>query len=872
MPSDEEKTAGDGASQISYQVDHTPAGIFLVEVRSSEKTQIFELPPVETKYDLVFSIIDALVSRSLHHEFDWKAPDFVTQCLKRAFVCLVPKTEPITEEHKKDLPTNTNDFVTEHFDICKCFLDADKSHGVTFKNKLEFLGISDNCYYNLTYASDDSDTPSEISDDEPGLNEHQRCAGITKFDRFFGSKSKKTPEMPSKTFSLDFLFSEETSEARQKIKEDEDFFNEAFSSITLDKPRADLAEDGALLKNEKRATQTHFLVPGFRGINYMASRFSKEARQTWRRKDLQEKKTRAGVFSEAILQTRVDFYRDVDKIPEIFDQEAALYQSLVENAEALETSLSALKENSLVLAVGLSGGKYIRLFGNLLHAIQHVYTNGIIKAQRYLRHVMIGDDENIDLPLDLPNAYNPFVSESEEPYHALKYLFGLKSLYEPAALKPRYNQLGKPSFPYVGEILITLRGMNVVAGHHERHLLREFNGKTHVAPGREIGPELEATGFAWIPESQVKYCEVLKFPDFSGKYKSAYQAKFGLSKSLFNVIKVQLKKTTPGDNNRRDVERTLIEWLCCYHTVRLMKKAIDLADTSTLRFLKSDHTLTSDTPGSQMKTNDKDAVAFRDELALKLKEDVTDSNLIFKKKLAGKSNLKLYDISEEMIKSAGKSLGKSVAEIQGYIDSEDKLRTPFSKPRQARTPLKSMSDEKARPARYSYSPLRHSALFKEKEEAFPKHPGLELTTVPGDGSCLFHANALCLNCGQQDLRNLAADYMENNLESFIPYFEGSAEKLAAHIGLIKSTNECGDDPDISALAFSLNRTIVVIQSDKTSHFYNKEDGVVEPIFLYYTLPEDELCVGHYDALKILEGYSAVDIYAELFPGEAPALN
>lgn len=131
--------------------------------------------------------------------------------------------------------------------------------------------------------------------------------------------------------------------------------------------------------------------------------------------------------------------------------------------------------------------------------------------------------------------------------------------------------------------------------------------------------------------------------------------------------------------------------------------------------------------------------------------------------------------------------------------------------------------------------------------------GLKYKKIDPDGNCLFSSVDEYVNRGQQALRNIAADYIENHQDlQGIEYLElRPGQTLQQYLQALRA-NAWGGRVEICALMRILNRPIVVITNiDNRAVFYNKRDCEAyrnEPIFIYYN------GVDHYDSLQLTKGF------------------
>lgn len=669
-------------SYSHYQIifDEEKGEIYLSGFDFSKQVwvKLIDLPKTETLYKLIFSIVDNICVHTRQANFSFES-DEQAFYFRVAFYCLVRKINPIEKEHEKYLDKFTYEFGIKEFDLVKRFLDVSKGGSSTkgknkvsrFQQKCEFLGIQDKKLNILeNYESDDSDEEIVFPEKDQQFSAKQFQAGIKTFLKKDLKKSTDTKnyyQLPIVSLS-------------ESVHQDLALINHVLkTSLDPKVPRLKFDKAGHLIHQDK-AIKTLFAVPSFRGINHM-HRFSDEVRRIRRTKKFQTQITGQSYFSESVLMDQFDFYQDAETTSKL-GQDDNLLKLLKDKAETLEQQLLNLKQQDFVLVHNLSGGKN-HFFSNLLHALQHVYSNGIVKLQRLQRFLI----ENTNISLQLLNAYNPFVSESETPYHAMRYACGLKSLYENAARRPCYHKDGKPTFPYIGEVSISLRTVQTIMGQYERNVLRQLSGVTTIKPSYEIAPELEATGFAWIPGDELVFSEVIKCPNFRSAYKTHYAEKFGLNKTLFEKFKFAIINAA-NDEERLQVEQNVLEWLCHYKSVDLMNKAIELAKQRgyELIFSASDFGLTDSLPHRDAVCIDNGRQIMLEKLADHLYQNISDQKVFLKEKLTS-NNVSFYVVDEGEIKKALKDLGYSDVEINQFLLQEDILRTPPSIEKKSRSSL-----------------------------------------------------------------------------------------------------------------------------------------------------------------------------------------
>ncbi|MCE3237457.1 MAG: hypothetical protein K0R24_438 [Gammaproteobacteria bacterium] len=699
----------------SYRIRVAPAGIFLESFESEKEWRILrKLPSVETKYRLIYALLDGLINRSLAYNFpednlSFFIKDKYAAHLRIALSVLVPY---LSIDH---LPESSclrgavepvYKFTIDKFNLLKQYLDQFGSKQGKLENKYQLLSIEEDEFFELTEYISDTDSeaeltcPLEVNGENDSLEEIRRQAGYERFIKYLEGRLKNCPKKIYKIPSIAL--------PENVIK----FANH----FLVRKARSDLIEydvfdsegkildvDGNLLFSKP------IFIPGFRGINHMPGRFSDEVRRLLRKSEIQLAKRETAYFSEAVLKGHLDFYQDVELLKQTYEKDSEVYARLLETGEELCKQLLRIQQVEHILAHGLSegGGKDKRLFGNLLDVLQHIYTNGIISFQRMLAQMR----EDLKIDFHLPNAYNPFISESEAPYHAYRYALGMKNPYEPGALKPRYRNDGRPSYPYLGEIQITLRRLDsLTILSRRRSLVREKQQYGALSAATVIAPELEATALGYLPEEEVVYSEVVRCPNFSDEYNVEFDQRYGFTPKIFALFKERIIANAKNRLEYETVLEDLFEWLCCYHTARLVKKATELAieKKGQLAFLDQNHGISCDVPDRVM--DDEKRQSWRKKIGAELykKRDGRKKGAILPtiKVQLTTHKQSFFNITEEEIRQAGRAIGLKKEEIEELLFIDDILRTPPTKRTCPRTPLSADSQKvkKESPYRLGFTP------------------------------------------------------------------------------------------------------------------------------------------------------------------------
>lgn len=139
--------------------------------------------------------------------------------------------------------------------------------------------------------------------------------------------------------------------------------------------------------------------------------------------------------------------------------------------------------------------------------------------------------------------------------------------------------------------------------------------------------------------------------------------------------------------------------------------------------------------------------------------------------------------------------------------------------------------------------------------------GFELIPIPGDGHCLYRAVGLYLGEIPNSLRRIVANYLEQHLREFAPFFyqnEMSGLDLYEYLSAIAWGAEWASHIEIEALMCALNRPILIIGPDnRLINANDRERFGREPIFVYYNGRN------HYDGLVVRRGMTIQSVLNNL---------
>lgn len=326
----------------------------------------------------------------------------------------------------------------------------------------------------------------------------------------------------------------------------------------------ELLKAGEPLSEEFLASlQTRFLVAQYRGIHYVTSRWDASARRAHREMDEIGKPQ----YSSAVFKAQgVEGYRDMlNKI----QADPDFHQKLTQAAVVIEHLLIKMQESNPCSFKGYA-------YQNLFLLLQKQYSADYDGFPGWLDTEL--KKENNILAEYLDNKERPLFSTSDVPNHALKYAYGVK-LYEghkDERLRPRWRDNLRAERPYSGKVYLSLHPLTDYEQHKPSHLTSLFK-KGLVSLGNVIIAERETSFLAYMPEDRIAYHFKAKYPSFQGPYKTIFHHKYGISKEMYAALQNAFKTYSPHSEGRKNVIKSLGDYLCAFNEVRLVDKAQKLA-------------------------------------------------------------------------------------------------------------------------------------------------------------------------------------------------------------------------------------------------------------------------------------------------------
>jgi hypothetical protein len=309
--------------------------------------------------------------------------------------------------------------------------------------------------------------------------------------------------------------------------------------------------------------KTRFLVAQYRGIHYITSRWDAAARRAHREMNEIGKPQ----YSSAVFKTKgVEGYRDMlNKTQDNPD----FHKQLTQAAVVIQNLLIKMQESDPCSFNGYA-------YQNLFLLLQKQYSANYDGFPGWLDTEL--KKKNSILAEYLDTKERPLFSTSDVPNHALKYAFGVK-LYEghkDERLRPRWRDNLRAERPYSGKVYLSLHPLTDYEQHKPSHLTSLFK-KGLVSLGNVIIAERETSFLAYMPEDRVAYHFKAKYPSFHGAYKTIFHHKYGINKEMYQAVQNALKTFAPHSVERKNVIKSLGDYLSAFNEVRLVDKAQNLA-------------------------------------------------------------------------------------------------------------------------------------------------------------------------------------------------------------------------------------------------------------------------------------------------------
>ena len=322
-------------------------------------------------------------------------------------------------------------------------------------------------------------------------------------------------------------------------------------------------ENTKVIKEEELAQ--HVSIPIFRGINFMLDLFEHKDRYIYEKQ----------AYKTPYFASHGCYYL-LKKEPH--DQTVTL-KELQAKGEDIKQKIRLLADPS-TKELFVDSEKALRGCSSLLRRLQVLYTENI-------------NGFNFDVFANLVNAKpavkkrinekfpwfeelftrNPFVSGSIIPMHSIRYALGVSraSANTELLLDPRYDKTGKPKYPCVGMVFISLYPKEEYQQLEAINVPKAFaQGEFMLKGYLELLAEAEIT-IAGMMEHIVVGMPII-FPSFEDNCRVATLSQFNLSEKLFDRIAIGLKNKR-GTEEHRVAITELKEHLIQYYDAKLLSIA-----------------------------------------------------------------------------------------------------------------------------------------------------------------------------------------------------------------------------------------------------------------------------------------------------------
>ncbi|GMH73131.1 hypothetical protein TrLO_g12064 [Triparma laevis f. longispina] len=114
---------------------------------------------------------------------------------------------------------------------------------------------------------------------------------------------------------------------------------------------------------------------------------------------------------------------------------------------------------------------------------------------------------------------------------------------------------------------------------------------------------------------------------------------------------------------------------------------------------------------------------------------------------------------------------------------------------------------------------------------------LEIMDVEADGHCLYRAIGHYLSKSHEEVRVLAAGFLESNSDSFTPFLSEEDGTFEEYVAKVRKSAEWGGELELRALSNGLKRRIKIYNSSKTpimiGESFGEEDELKVSYHRYY---------------------------------------
>lgn len=343
-----------------------------------------------------------------------------------------------------------------------------------------------------------------------------------------------------------------------------------------------------------------FVIPQFRGINYLIDRWNQDSRRYHRKSD----ETMKPMYAESVLKTLpFCFYTQMSinndpnnpKYVQTLMNEAVVQSDFLQKLNDTGFIVSQMpisqKLTPTVAKKTNAGSTNNYVFNSVADFLQTRFSNGINRHLQGIRRLQKHESKfwmrySIQelSGSGLPNAYNYAIASGDRPLHALYYALGDKPYYR-YPLTPRFYRNGFAEYQHVGKMYASLRPISQCFSRLiNRTSIMYKAGFIQLQEGAAgVAPEKESSILVFDAPENIFFQWVVKIPSFK-KYSAIYQHKYGLTQELFNLFKqliewsyetdqYLIQKNTPKTNKNnvsKAVLELLTEWLTSYWEILLL--------------------------------------------------------------------------------------------------------------------------------------------------------------------------------------------------------------------------------------------------------------------------------------------------------------
>ncbi|MFA6036997.1 MAG: ankyrin repeat domain-containing protein [Legionellales bacterium] len=640
-----------------------------------------------------------------------------------------------------------------------------------------------------------------------------------------------------------------------------------------------------------KTPESSIMIPHFRGINFLIG--SKNSgtnflidfrdkgilRQQYKNKSLAQE----GIYSRQVLaMSGVDFLQEIsNENLVILDKNRKLVQDFWRDILSKKIEIACPEKTRMKKRQFESPAHFIQQRASNTASVKDKADNTQVDIWKqiwlhirtYKKKLLVTDFEKekykVFFDKNTPKE-SIFVCTGKTPQKAICYGLGdsYSKLTRSVRADSRTRPDGKSKYPQLGVVYIIMQCLSKYRGDTTSDVLNLSTArKINLNPRYLCETEVAFVGGIDADDSIVEF--PILYPSFHLNWKKEHEEMFGLTKEQYEYFQKSYTNCyRPQQLVTRDLFNT--SWNNEYIKIYGIAKEVFTAHKELFLAIKKEGCRTSELLNQYSAAFTKQELKACRSLSIENLEKnlnspqhlkMTSNYRRYKKEI--RSHLEVF-YSQQMINvcnDAAITKGK----LLGFIDRDGVIRCYGTKPQEVKTHLSSTrrAPTQAETTNNTVTSLVTNVWKKDNSRLSTHTPtllqDLRIGSAPADGDCLFHSIAQLMgsNYNARNLRQRALDYMRENPAQFLTHFPGGEAELNVRITTMEGTFNHADDTEISALAFALQRQIVIISNKNPMPPIG--DNAHPILFLHHEfINMNGSQVGHYQPITLKAG-AQIDI-------------